>query len=80
MERDERRFYVFDHVEAQVVKNDTKRLVLRLTNPTAYDAEVTLVAEDGESAKKPLGDNAFLKWKDKVKVKAGRSVSYTIKK
>lgn len=74
------RFYVFDHVEAQVVKNDTKRLVLRLTNPTAYDAEVTLVAEDGESAKKPLGDNAFLKWKDKVKVKAGRSVSYTIKK
>ena len=74
------RFYVFDHVEAQVVKNDTKRLVLRLTNPTAYDAEVTLVAEDSESAKKPLGDNAFLKWKDKVKVKAGRSASYTIKK
>ena len=74
------RFYVFDHVEAQVVKNDTKRLVLRLTNPTAYDAEVTLVAENGESAKKPLGDNAFLKWKDKVKVKAGQSVSYTIKK
>lgn len=74
------RFYVFDHVEAQVVKNDSKRLVLRLTNPTAYDAEVTLVAENGESAKKPLGDNAFLKWKDKVKVKAGQSVSYTIKK
>ena len=74
------RFYVFDHVEAQVVKNDTRRLVLRLTNPTAYDAEVTLVAEDGASAKKPLGDNAFLKWKDKVKVKAGQSVSYTIKK
>lgn len=74
------RFYVFDHVEAQVVKNDTKRLVLRLTNPTAYDAEVTLVTENGESAKKPLGDNAFLKWKDRVKVKAGQSVSYTIKK
>lgn len=74
------RFYVFDHVEAQVVKNDTKRLVLRLTNPTAYDAEVTLMTENGESAKKPLGDNAFLKWKDKVKVKAGRSVSYTLKK
>lgn len=74
------RFYVFDHVEAQVVKNDTRRLVLRLTNPTAYDAEVTLMAENGESAKKPLGDNAFLKWKDKVKVKAGQSVSYTIKK
>ena len=74
------RFYVFDHVEAQVVKNDTRRLVLRLTNPTAYDAEVTLMTENGESAKKPLGDNAFLKWKDKVKVKAGRSVSYTLKK
>ena len=38
------------------------------------------MTENGESAKKPLGDNAFLKWKDKVKVKAGRSVSYTLKK
>lgn len=72
--------YVFDHVEARVMKNDKKKLVLRLTNPTAYDAEVTLFAENGEQAAKPLGDNAFLNWKEKVKVKAGKTVTYTLKK
>ena len=72
--------YVFDHVEAQIVKNDAKKLVVRLTNPTAYNAEVTLLAEDGEAAGKQLGDNAFLNWKDKVKMKAGKTATYTLKK
>lgn len=71
--------YVFDHVEAKVVKQNKKQLVLQITNPTAYDATVTLFAENAEEASRPLGDNAFLGWNDKVKVKAGKSVTYKLK-
>ena len=71
--------YVFDHVEAKVIKQNKKQLVLQITNPTAYDATVTLFAENAEDAARPLGDNAFLRWKDKVTVKAGKSVNYKLK-
>ena len=70
--------YVFDHVEAEIVKRNKKQLVLRLTNPTAYDAVVTVLAEDAEQAARPLGDNAFLRWTDKVMVKSGRTVNYKL--
>lgn len=73
-------FYVFDHVEAKIIKQNNKQLVLQITNPTAYDATVTLFAEGAEEAQRPLGDNAFLKWGDKVKVKAGKSVNYKIER
>lgn len=71
--------YVFDHVEARIVKQNDKQTVLQLTNPTAYDAVVTIFAENAEQASRPLGDNAFLQWKDKVTVKAGKSVNYKLK-
>lgn len=72
-------FYVFDHVEAKIIKQNNKQLVLQITNPTAYDATVTLFTENAEEASRPLGDNAFLRWKDKVRVKAGKSVNYILK-
>lgn len=71
--------YVFDHMEGKVLKRDNKRLVLQITNPTTYDATVTVFAENAEEASRPLGDNAFLQWKDKVRVKAGKSVNYILK-
>lgn len=71
--------YVFDHVEAEIVKRDSKQMVLQLTNPTVYDAIVTIFAENAEQATCPLGDNAFLQWKNKVKVKAGKTVNYKLK-
>ncbi len=71
--------YVFDHVEAKIVKQSNKQLVLQITNPTAYDATVTIFAENAEESARPLGDNAFLQWKDKVTVKAGKSVNYRLK-
>ena len=71
--------YVFDHVEAKIIKQNKKQLVLQITNPTAYDATVTLLAENAEEASCPLGDNAFLGWNDKVTVKAGKSVTYKLK-
>ena len=46
---------------------------LTLYNPTAFDAVVTIFAEDGTQALQPLGDNAFTDWKQKVAVKAGKT-------
>lgn len=71
--------YTFDHVDAKIIKQDKKQLVLQITNPTAYDATVTILSENAEQASHPLGDNAFLKWKDKVTVKAGKTVNYKVK-
>ena len=72
--------YVFDHVTVETVKQTDRDILLKVTNPTAYDAIVTVLAEDGEQAARPLGDNAFLGWKDKIRVKAGKTVMYKVRK
>lgn len=72
--------YVFDHVNAEIVKQEGQFIRLKISNPTNYDATVTILAENQEMAQKPLGDNAFLHWTEKVKVKAGKSMLYTIRK
>lgn len=72
--------YVFDHVNAEIVKQEGQFIRLKISNPTNYDATVTILAENQEMARKPLGDNAFLHWTEKVKVKAGKSLLYTIRK
>lgn len=75
---DKASLYVFDHVEASIVRCNDRYQTLRICNPTAYDAEVTICAEGAREASLPLGDNAFLQWKDKVTVKAGRTVNYRL--
>ncbi len=77
---DKNTLYVFDHVEAEIIRNDSRKIVLRITNPTAFDAQVTVLSENTAEAQKPLGDNAFLRWTDKVNVKAGRTVTHTLRK
>ena len=57
---------------------NTERLILRLKNPTKYDATVTLLAENAHQASLPLGENAFLNWDRKISIKAGESVEYTL--
>ena len=74
------KLYVFDHVEAEIIRNNKKEITLRITNPTEFDACITVLAENEKSAALPLGDNAFLTWNNKVDVKAGQSVTYTLKK
>lgn len=78
--KDKGDLYVFDHVTAEVTENTARRMVLRLTNPTAYDAVVTVLAEDAAEAARPLGDNAFVGWTDKVRVKAGATVRHVVGK
>lgn len=68
---------VMDHVETRAVKRDKTGVTLKITNPTAYDAKVSILAETAEQAKKPLPTNAFDKW-PKVEVKAGETRTVTI--
>lgn len=69
--------YCFDHIEAKVKKRNAKTVVLELTNPTKYDAEVSIFAESEVEAKKLLGCSDFLNW-SKVKVKAGETITHQI--
>lgn len=71
--------YVFDHVEARISKSTAKELTLSITNPTPFDAVVTLLCEDASSAARPLGCNAFLNWQ-KVVVKAGKTIQHRMKR
>lgn len=68
---------VMDHVEAQVVKRDKTGVTLKINNPTAYDAKVSILAETTEQAKKPLPTNVFNNW-PKVEVKAGETRTISV--
>jgi hypothetical protein len=51
---------VLDHVEARVVERAEGRLTLEISNPTGFDARVSVLVEDGAAARRPLGVTAFL--------------------
>lgn len=78
--KDRGTFYVFDHLVVSLHKQDKKQMVLKIKNPTAWDAEVTILTENEERAARPLGDNAFLDWKVKKRVKAGKTIYYVVDK
>ncbi|WON92721.1 hypothetical protein [Sphingobacterium sp. UGAL515B_05] len=67
--------YAFDHIVIKTIKKTNQGLSLTLYNPTSYDATVTVLAEDAHEAARPLGENAFWDWKNKVNIKAGESVA-----
>jgi lysophospholipase L1-like esterase len=70
---DKDELYVFDHVAARVVKRDDKGVILEITNPTRFDAQVAVLTENAQQALRPLGTTACLKWQ-KVAVKAGATL------
>jgi len=77
LQTDTKTLRVFDHVEAKIVKSDSKEITFSVTNKTQYDASVALFAETSKEAKHPLGYTDFLKWK-KIKVEAGKTVIVTV--
>jgi len=77
VQTDSDKLFVFDHVEAKVLKRDAAGVTLAITNPTKYDARVSLFAENAQRASQPLGYTAFLKW-PKVEVKAGATTKVSI--
>ena len=76
---DDDTFLVLDHVEANIVKRDKNHLVIKIHNPTNYDAQISVFAETLAQSKKPMKLNSFLSW-PKVEVKAGATKEFIIKK
>ena len=69
--------FVFDHVEARVVKRDASGVTLSITNPTKFSAAISVFAEAASQTRQPLGILGFLKW-PKVEVKAGETKTVQI--
>lgn len=46
--------YVFDAVESMIVKRTKEGIVISITNPTRYDANISIFAETMARSKKPL--------------------------
>jgi hypothetical protein len=68
---------VLDHVEAAFIKRDKKSVTIRVTNPTPYNAQISILSENSAQSKNPLGMYAYLNWK-KIEVKAGQTAEYVI--
>lgn len=76
---DKNMFYAFDHVDVKMVKGNEREMVLSITNTTPFDAEISVLSESEAEAAKPLSSVAFVNWK-KIKVKAGKTIEYRVKK
>ena len=72
LQTDTNQLYVFDHVEVRIVKRNDRKIVLEISNPTEYDASVTIFAESYEDARKSLGQTGFMNWSS-TKIKSGES-------
>lgn len=74
---DKSEIYVFDHVQAKVIKRTKEGVVISITNPTKYDATISILAETLGQSKKPLSYTSFLKW-PKAKIRSGNTALFTI--
>lgn len=74
---DKKEVYPFDHVVTKIVAAEKSAMVIAITNPTAYDASVSLLAENSRQAAAPLSYTAFLKWPH-VSVTAGQTVKVRV--
>jgi hypothetical protein len=74
---DKDEMFVFDHVEARVVRRDHEGVTLKIANPTRFDAQVTIFAESGPQSQRPLGTTGFLKW-PKRDIKSGATIQVVV--
>ena len=51
--------FVLDNVNAEIVSRTAGQTTLKITNPTSYDASVSVLSENESQRKKPLGMHAF---------------------
>jgi hypothetical protein len=71
LQLDKNEMMVFDHVEVTIAQRSKSGVVLRIKNPTAFPAKVSLFAETSAEAKKPLSYIAFMRW-PKIDIEAGK--------
>jgi len=77
LQPDNNEIMVFDHVEATVTERSKSGVVLRIKNPTAFPAKVSLFAETSADSRKPLGYTAFMKWQ-KIDIGAGKTCNVKV--
>jgi hypothetical protein len=59
---DSAKLYVFDHVAAHVVKHTSRGVTISISNPTPYEAKVSVFGETAKRAKRPIGYDPYLAW------------------
>ncbi|MBV8251896.1 MAG: hypothetical protein JO154_04745 [Chitinophaga sp.] len=74
---DKKEIYTFDHVTAKVESADQSQIIISVTNPTSYNASVSIMAENSRQAGIPLAYTAFLNWPH-VAVNAGQTVKFLV--
>ena len=75
LDRDE--IYVFDHVDVKTLERNKNGIRLTMSNPTRFDARVSLFAETSADSRKPLDYMAFLRW-PKLNIKAGETREFSL--
>lgn len=77
LQTDADKFFVFDHVEAKIVRRDGTCVTLTVSNPTKYPARVAVFAESAAQAQQPLEYTAYLRW-PRVAVAAGETNTWLV--
>ncbi|HEX7845960.1 MAG TPA: hypothetical protein VF476_09190 [Chitinophagaceae bacterium] len=72
VQTDKKKVTVFDHVEAKMISQKGRQILIEVKNPTSFDANVAVFAEKAIQAQKPLGYTAFVRW-PKFAIKSGQS-------
>jgi hypothetical protein len=72
-------FRALDHVNVTTKENSPARLVLQVTNPTKFDANVKILSEDSAEMSRPLGQNYLLNC-SRIEVPAGLAREVEFKK
>ena len=70
LQTDKDELVVFDALTAKVISRSANGVKLAISNPTKYNAIVSIFAETSVESLKPIGNTAFLKW-PKVDIKSG---------
>ncbi|WP_018631096.1 hypothetical protein [Niabella aurantiaca] len=74
---DDDTFLVLDHVNARVLQRKKGKVTFRISNPTQYDATVSVFSETSSAARRPLVLNRFMDW-PRVHLKAGEAKIITV--
>ena len=59
---DKNETYVFDAIKVETIKRNAAGITLRISNPTRFNAHISVFSENSRQAQQPLGYTAFLQW------------------
>ena len=69
--------FVLDNVQVVITGRDSKGIHLKMTNPTLYDAKVSVLSENSNQSKKTLERYAYMN-RPKVEVKSGATIEFIV--